>query len=112
MTDAAHTPAPWKIAQNSNLIVTADEKFSVAVIQPLIGCNGGKDGVATAEANARLITAAPDMAAALLATQQFPWVHNAAITNDMEALRAICLAYSEWNNAILCPLLDKIGGAA
>ncbi len=46
------------------------------------------------------------MKAALeLSQRMVPWVHNAAITNDIEALRAIALAYSEWNNTICLPAL-------
>jgi hypothetical protein len=52
--------------------------------------------------------AAQDMLEALRATQSFPWVHNAAITNDIEALRRICLAYAWWNNSVLLPLLERI----
>lgn len=54
----------------------------------------------------------PDLLLALKATRTFPWVHNAAITSDIEALRKICLAYSEWNNTILAPLLQAIEGKA
>ena len=36
-----------------------------------------------------------------------PWVHNAGITDDIEALRKICLAYSDWNNNVYVPLMER-----
>lgn len=41
-----------------------------------------------------------------------PWVHNAAITSDIEALRAICLRYSQWWNTTGLPLLERIDEAS
>jgi hypothetical protein len=32
------------------------------------------------------------------------WVHNAAITQDIEALRRIALWFSSWNNTIRLPV--------
>ena len=40
------------------------------------------------------------------------WVHNAGITDDIEALRAICLAHSNWWNNIALPLIKKLEGAS
>ena len=41
---------------------------------------------------------------------QVPWVHNAGITYDIEALRRICLAYCRiWNDEIV-PVLQKATG--
>lgn len=28
------------------------------------------------------------------------WVHNAALTNDIEALRRIAIWYADWNNKV------------
>lgn len=33
------------------------------------------------------------------------WVHNAAITDDIEALRRICLQYAEWWNHQALPII-------
>lgn len=43
---------------------------------------------------------------ALAAAHNPHWVHNAAITQDIEALRRICLFYADWWNHIACPILD------
>lgn len=33
------------------------------------------------------------------------WVHNAAITDDIEALRKIALWHADWNNHVRIPAL-------
>ncbi|MCP4701538.1 MAG: hypothetical protein GY862_32475 [Gammaproteobacteria bacterium] len=38
------------------------------------------------------------------------WVHNAGHTNDIEALRAICLEYSNWWNFTALPVINENGG--
>jgi hypothetical protein len=38
------------------------------------------------------------------------WVHNAAITNDIEALRRICLYYSTWWNDTAWPAIVALHG--
>ena len=48
---------------------------------------------------------------ALEAAQEIPWVHNAALTGDLEALRKIALAYADWWNTIAWPLIEKTTGA-
>jgi hypothetical protein len=40
------------------------------------------------------------------------WIHNAAITDDVEALRKICLAHAAWWNTIASPLIAKVKGGA
>ncbi|HET6453899.1 MAG TPA: hypothetical protein VFI02_05795 [Armatimonadota bacterium] len=35
------------------------------------------------------------------------WVHNAAITDDIEALRSIALWYANWNNSTRMPALAE-----
>lgn len=43
---------------------------------------------------------------------RIPWVHNAAITNDIEALRAIAIAFCNvWNNAMVPAIARAEGGA-
>lgn len=61
--------------------------------------------------------AAPAMLAALEAghpggSHAIPWVHNAAITGDIEALRRICLAYARWNNEVILPAIAAAKGEA
>lgn len=53
---------------------------------------------------------ANDMLAALEAGQSIHWVANAAITDDTEALRRICLEHAHWWNTIAAPLIDKARG--
>jgi hypothetical protein len=53
-----------------------------------------------------------ELVAALRRAGDVPWVHNAAITSEIDALRAICLAYSQWWNATALPLLERIDEAA
>lgn len=62
------------------------------------------------EANAQLIAAAPEMLAALEKGQGEKWVHNAANTQDIEALRAICLEFSDWWNNEAAPAITKAKG--
>lgn len=40
------------------------------------------------------------------------WIHNAGITDDIEALRDIALDYCEWWNMTALPVLRKHGRAA
>lgn len=87
MTQATHTPGPWKNLPNSNLIVSADEKFSVAMVQPLIGCNGGEDGASTAEANRSLIVVAPELLVAL--EECADWFVSGGKVPDALNLRAL-----------------------
>jgi hypothetical protein len=42
--------------------------------------------------------------------QSKDWVANAGITNDIEALRKICLAYADWWNGIASPMIAKMRG--
>jgi hypothetical protein len=56
----------------------------------------------------KLIEHAPEMFEALRKAGGFPWVHNTAHTLDIENLRKTCLAYSEWFNGTVLPLLVKI----
>ncbi len=68
---AKHTPAPWSVQQNA----TTDQILTIQA-DPISGTN--KWRIATVsntngpigQANARLIAAAPDMLAALLAAQE------------------------------------------
>ena len=70
---------------------------------------------------ASLIRAAPDLLAAckMMASPgcsgcrgRVPWVHNAALTSDIEPLRKICLAFANvWNN-YMWPAIAKAEGQA
>jgi hypothetical protein len=46
----------------------------------------------------------------LEAGQSKDWVANAGITNDIEALRKICLAHADWWNDLAWPLIAKARG--
>ncbi len=62
------------------------------------------------ETLARLFAASPEMLRVLEAAQQIDWVHNAAITDDIEALRKICLAYAAWWNQKALPVIAQAKG--
>lgn len=62
------------------------------------------------ETHARLFAASPEMLRVLQAAQFKEWVHNAAITNDIEALRKICLAYAAWWNEQVLPVIAHATG--
>lgn len=49
--------------------------------------------------------------AAVLAGHSPKWVHNAAHTNDIEALRSICLDHAAWWNNTAWPLLVELIGS-
>jgi hypothetical protein len=57
---------------------------------------------------ARLQEAAPKLLEALEAGHSKCWVHNAAITQDIEALRRIALERADWWNNIAWPLIEKL----
>jgi hypothetical protein len=57
-----------------------------------------------------LRTHAEEMLKALEAGQSKDWVANAGITNDIEALRKICLAHAGWWNNVAWPLIAKARG--
>lgn len=59
---------------------------------------------------ARMFAASPEMLRVLQAAQFKEWVHNAAITEDIEALRRICLAYNEWWNEQAVPIIAQATG--
>jgi hypothetical protein len=57
---------------------------------------------------AKLREAAPKLLAALEAGHNKSWVHNAAITQDIEALRRIALEQADWWNNIAWPLIEAL----
>lgn len=59
------------------------------------------------EALAALFAASPELLRVLEAAGRVDWVHNAAITDDMEALRRICLQYAAWWNGQACPAIAR-----
>jgi hypothetical protein len=67
--------------------------------------DGGEDAM-------RLCDSAEEMLKALEAGYSKGWVHNAAITEDIEALRKICLAHADWWNNTARPLVEKVKGVA
>ena len=70
MTQATHTPGPWKV---NGYMVRTDCKISLFVANC---CYGATDAI---EANARLIAAAPELLAAL------EWAVETADTEQYEA---------------------------
>lgn len=63
MSDAKHTPGPWKVGGDDDDIVVMTGPFFVATIHE--NCNHG-----CTDANARLIAAAPDLLEALRASNK------------------------------------------
>lgn len=114
----AHTPGPWEAGTLSHSDYGLEE---IDIRHSYPGYDGGRHATVhalhyteearqIAEANARLIAAAPDLLEACNHFKRIPWVHNAALTNDIEALRTICLAWSNvWNNHVV-PALEKATG--
>lgn len=49
----------------------------------------------------------PAVAALIAAQNSIPWAHNAGVTNDIEALRRIVLAYSDWWNETALPIVER-----
>lgn len=50
---------------------------------------------------------AQELLAVLQEAHDFPWVCNAALTDDIDALRKICLAYADWWNGRAWPAIEK-----
>ena len=59
------------------------------------------------EALAVLFAASPALLRALEAAQCPHWVHNVAHTDDIEALRRICLHYGRWWNDQALPAIAE-----
>ncbi len=108
---STHTPGPWEYkpseSRGDEHHIGNSQYFPIFTVV----C-----GTPEARANARLIAAAPDLLEACkrLAPIDFggtvPWVHNAALTQDTEKLRAICLAMAEVWNAYTMPAIRKAEG--
>lgn len=48
-----------------------------------------------------------ELLAALEGAEDIDWVHNAAVTTDIEALRKICLQHADWWNHTACAAIAK-----
>lgn len=101
-----HTPRPHEIRHGDGYADIAPGDGHGAVARVFLR-ETKTNNVAEKEANARLFAAAPALLEALEAADQFDWVHNAGITNDIEALRKICLQYSDWWNNTAMPVIAK-----
>jgi hypothetical protein len=53
----------------------------------------------------------PTLLHALAAAHNPHWVHNAAITQDIEALRRICLYHAHWWNHTAWPAIVAAAGS-
>jgi hypothetical protein len=62
------------------------------------------------ESERLLCNAAPELLAVLREVGQIDWVHNAAVTGDLEALRRICLQFADWWNRRACAAIAKAQG--
>lgn len=67
MTEARHTPGPWKVCRNGNgdLCIGTNEDDPWFIAEMCLGAQGEDVPVDPAEANARLIAAAPALLDAL-----------------------------------------------
>jgi len=120
---AAHTEGPWKWQKVSPVGGDTDLFF---IGRGTMNKTAGHELVAEVLSeepwgDAQLIAAAPDLLAAckMMASPgcsgcrgRVPWVHNAALTSDIEPLRKICLAFANvWNN-YMWPAIAKAEGQA
>jgi hypothetical protein len=62
------------------------------------------------KARKQTVTATEAMIAMVELNASIPWVNNAGITDDIEALRKICLAYMHWHNTVYVPLMKQWRG--
>ena len=74
MSEAKHTPGPWSVEEYGDddapaLVIHKDSESRIC----FMATPGSHGDPARIEANARLIAAAPDMLAALMASEEF---HN------------------------------------
>ncbi|MCB9957155.1 MAG: hypothetical protein H6843_00925 [Rhodospirillaceae bacterium] len=119
--DAADALAAARIADYSDLFM--EPEWANAVCRRIVKIVDEDDTVVVenialddcvlrfgGEPDRRLCDAAPELLAVLKEARTVPWVHNAAITDDIEALRAICLAYSDWWNRKALPVIEKAAG--
>jgi len=81
-----HTPGPWRVE---------DGRIATSFIGDRIEIYTGEE---SREGDLSLIAAAPELLEALKAANCPEWVHNAAITDDIEALRRIALFFADWWN--------------
>lgn len=73
-------------------------------------CIGDFSSRAAAEEICQRITGGSQMLRVLQEAQLKDWVHNAAITDDIEALRTICLGYAKWWNEQALPVIALATG--
>lgn len=74
-------------------------------------CIGDFSSCAAAEDIRQRITGSAQIILKVLqAAHLKEWVHNAAITDDIEALRKICLAYAAWWNEQALPVIEQTTG--
>lgn len=116
--ETKHSPGPWHIEGehifDAILSRVATVDLSDADERTVTG--QGETPAGTGRANARLIAAAPALLEACEAMQscgehgRVPWVHNAAITDDIEELRKICLAFcSVYNRLVINAINQALG---
>lgn len=97
---SGHTPGPWKVEYENNdgARVSAIASVAWCPSSAAFGADGSQVITADeAEANARLIAAAPDLLAALeavMATRTTPWRKDAMKANQL-AIAAIAKARGE-----------------
>jgi hypothetical protein len=60
------------------------------------------------ESDRKLCEASAGMLRALQLAKNPHWVHNAGITDDIEALRKICIYYADWWNSQAWPLIRDL----
>lgn len=73
MSETKHTPGPWHVGDHRGIIVYDVNGIAIADAKTF----HGKHGEGAAEANARLIAAAPELLEALIALVEFdPSIHR------------------------------------
>ncbi|WP_165063997.1 hypothetical protein [Paludisphaera rhizosphaerae] len=107
-----HSKSPWayEISGNCDSVFSVTNASGDQIAEVERWNESGVEAELEAEANARLFAAAPDLLNALEAGRSRKWVHNAAITQDIEALRRIALEHADWWNIIAMPLIERLKG--
>lgn len=106
MGERAHTPGPWRVEQDTTLIwgdCNPDDTTSYGMGYPIAECRvipsaswaKGPKGHAEAEANARLIAAAPDMFEALKMAREAFVVSGSMPLSDADTLALIDAALAK-----------------
>ena len=109
LNDYAVLPFSVTTQMGAPVIVDANRSV-VARVDPPFNYKAHPEIKRSVKAVSAQMAASPEMLEALKKGNVKSWVANAGITNDIEALRRICLEYSNWWNTVAWPLIEKVEG--